>query len=115
MLDRGRLGTFVLGTVAGILTGVFIAPRSGRELRNALANRAGEVRERSREGYFETRERMRERFASPLPHETGVRGAGEGERRLPDETELYERVRRTQELIRSRLRQEGADRNGRGR
>ena len=63
MLNRQRLRTFLLGGAAGALVGILVAPRSGRELRGSLVNRAGEARERSREGYFEAQERMRERFS----------------------------------------------------
>lgn len=62
-LDKQKLGTFVLGGVAGALAGILLAPRSGRELRGAMASRAGEARERGRESYFEARERARERAA----------------------------------------------------
>src|SRR3712207_8232756 len=63
VLDRQRLRTFVLGGAVGALVGVLLAPRSGRELRGSLANRAGEARERGRETYFEAQERMRDRRA----------------------------------------------------
>lgn len=65
-MDRARLRTFLLGGAAGLLAGVLIAPRSGRELRGSLSDRAGEARERGRESYFETREGMRERRAALL-------------------------------------------------
>ena len=61
LVDRARLRTFLLGGAAGLLAGVLIAPRSGRELRGSLTDRAGEARERGRESFFETREGMRER------------------------------------------------------
>lgn len=64
MLDKGRLRTFLLGGAAGLLAGVLIAPRSGKELRGSLADRAGEARERGRESYFEAQEGMRERVAA---------------------------------------------------
>ena len=64
MLDKGRLRTFLLGGVAGLLAGVLLAPRSGKELRGTLADRAGEARERGRESYFEAQEGMRERVAA---------------------------------------------------
>jgi gas vesicle protein len=76
VLDKQRLRTFLLGGAAGILAGIFLAPRSGRELRGSLANRAGEARERGRETYFDAQEQMRERLAE-------VR---EGARRSPDAT-----------------------------
>ncbi len=65
-MDRARLRTFLLGGAAGLLAGVLLAPRSGRELRGSLADRAGEARERGRESLFETREEMRERRAALL-------------------------------------------------
>ena len=43
--------------------GILLAPRSGKELRGSLANRAGEARERGRETYFDAQEQMRERLA----------------------------------------------------
>ena len=63
MLDRQRLRTFVLGGAVGALVGILLAPRSGKELRGSLANRAGEARERGRETYFDAQEQMRERLA----------------------------------------------------
>ena len=74
MLDKQKLRTFVLGGIAGALAGVLLAPRSGKELRGSLSNRAGEARERSRETYFEAQERMQERFSGAREHtlrETG--------------------------------------------
>ena len=58
--------------------GILLAPRSGRELRGSLANRAGEARERGRESYFEAQEQMRERLAE-------VR---EGSRQSPEVVDL---------------------------
>ncbi|MGH3147743.1 MAG: YtxH domain-containing protein [Rubrobacter sp.] len=63
MLNKQRLRTFLLGGAAGVLAGILLAPRSGRELRGSLANRAGEARERGRETYFDAQEQMRERLA----------------------------------------------------
>jgi gas vesicle protein len=63
VLDRQRLRTFVLGGAVGALVGLLLAPRSGKELRGSLANRAGEASERGRETYFEAQEQMRERLA----------------------------------------------------
>ena len=63
MLDKQRLRTFLLGGVAGVLAGIFLAPRSGKELRGSIAERAGEARERGRETLFEAQERMQERLA----------------------------------------------------
>ena len=80
MLDRQRLRTFVLGGAVGALVGILLAPRSGKELRGSLANRAGEARERGRESYFEAQEQMRERLAE-------VR---EGSRQRPEVVDLDE-------------------------
>ncbi|MDQ4105836.1 MAG: YtxH domain-containing protein [Actinomycetota bacterium] len=77
MIDKQRLGTFVLGGAVGVLAGILLAPRSGRELRGSIADRAGEARDRGRESYFETQERLRERFAE----------MGEAEPRRPVGTE----------------------------
>src|SRR5919106_5438570 len=79
VLDRQRLRTFVLGGAVGALVGILLAPRSGRELRGSLVNRAGEARERGRERYFDAQEQMRDRLAEvregPLPrHETADLG-----------------------------------------
>jgi gas vesicle protein len=78
VLDRQRLRTFVLGGAVGALVGILLAPRSGKELRGSLANRAGEARERSRETYFDAQEQMRERLAE-------VR---EGSRQRPEVVDL---------------------------
>jgi gas vesicle protein len=79
VVDKQRLRTFVLGGAVGALVGILLAPRSGRELRGSLANRAGEARERGRERYFGAQEQMRDRLA----------GAREGSRRpRPDVANL---------------------------
>jgi gas vesicle protein len=79
VVDKQRLRTFVLGGAVGALVGILLAPRSGRELRGSLANRAGEARERGREGYFGAQEQMRDRLAE----------AREGSRRpRPDVADL---------------------------
>jgi gas vesicle protein len=75
VLDRQRLRTFVLGGAVGALVGILLAPRSGKELRGSLANRAGEARERGRETYFDAQEQMRERLAEVRE---GSRGRPEG-------------------------------------
>lgn len=77
VLDRQRLRAFLLGGIAGVLAGVIFAPRSGRELRGSLADRAGEARERSRETLFEAQERLQERRSA----------AREGSRRRPQVAE----------------------------
>jgi hypothetical protein len=63
VLDKQRLRSFLLGGAAGILAGIILAPRSGRELRGSIRERAGEARERSRESLFEAQERMKERLS----------------------------------------------------
>ncbi len=63
MLDKQKLGTFVIGGIAGAVVGILFTPRSGKELRGSLAARAGEARERGRETYFEAQERVRERIS----------------------------------------------------
>ncbi|QIN82267.1 hypothetical protein GBA63_06085 [Rubrobacter tropicus] len=131
MLDKGRLRTFLLGGAAGLLAGVLLAPRSGKELRGSLADRAGEARERGRESYFEAQEGMRERVAAtrearrpqPGPEATpadapdaapvaprprlrdvssGVAGTQEGD--LAGEAERSEELRRKVRETRERLR-----------
>lgn len=82
-MDRARLRTFLLGGAAGLLAGVLIAPRSGRELRGSLSDRAGEARERGRESYFETREGMRERRAALLEGRPVARQASSEEEAAP--------------------------------
>ena len=76
MLDRQLLRTFLLGGAAGILAGILLAPRSGRELRGSVMERAGEARERGRETLFETRERVQERLSEaregPRPDPSGA-------------------------------------------
>ncbi|MBA3423935.1 MAG: YtxH domain-containing protein, partial [Rubrobacter sp.] len=56
--------TFLFGGAIGALAGILLAPRSGRELRGSIMDRAGEARERSRESYFQAQEQMQERLAS---------------------------------------------------
>ena len=63
MLDKQRIGTFVLGGIAGALAGILLAPKSGKEFRNSVTSRAGEARERGRETYFDAQERAQERIA----------------------------------------------------
>ena len=63
VLDKQLLRTFLLGGAAGILAGILLAPRSGKELRGSVMERAGEARERGRETYFDAQEQMRERMA----------------------------------------------------
>jgi gas vesicle protein len=63
VLDKQQLRTFLLGGAAGILAGILLAPRSGKELRSSVMEHAGEARERGRETLFEARERMQERLS----------------------------------------------------
>jgi YtxH-like protein len=90
LLDKQRLRTFLLGGAAGIVAGILLAPRSGKELRGSIANRAGEARERSRETYFEAQERMRERLAEareasrPRPEDVDVGATPSREDDTPD-------------------------------
>ena len=92
MLDKQLLRTFLLGGAAGILAGILLAPRSGKELRGSIADRTGEARERSRETYFEAQERMRERLAEaregsrPRPEEADLMTAGAAGSSPEDET-----------------------------
>ncbi|MBA2375940.1 MAG: YtxH domain-containing protein [Actinomycetota bacterium] len=64
MLDKQRLRSFLLGGLTGVLAGILLAPKSGKETRGTIADRAGEAREKSRERYFDTQENMRERFSA---------------------------------------------------
>jgi gas vesicle protein len=77
VLDKQRLRTFLLGGAAGILAGILLAPRSGKEMRGSVMERAGEARERGRETLFEARERMQERLSEaregPRPDPSGAR------------------------------------------
>jgi len=63
LIDKQRIRTFLIGGAAGAIAGILLAPRSGRELRGSISNRAGEARERGRESYFDVGERMRERIS----------------------------------------------------
>lgn len=80
----------MLGGAAGLLAGVLLAPRSGKETRSTIADRAGEARERSRESYFDAQERMRERLSEaregPRPRSETV-DLGGGADPYPEETE----------------------------
>ena len=62
-MDKQRIRTFLIGGAAGVIAGILLAPRSGRELRGSISNRTGEARERGRERYFDVGERMRERIS----------------------------------------------------
>jgi gas vesicle protein len=123
VLDRQRLRSFLLGGAAGVIAGILLAPRSGRELRGSIRERAGEARERSRESLFEAQERMQERLsevregsgrpeAAPVPraHLRDV-SRDEGEPAERSE-ELRRKVRETRERLSENLdrpRGEGRD------
>lgn len=74
MLDKQKLGTFVLGGLTGVLAGILFAPKSGRELRGNISYRAGEARERGRETYFDAQERVQERVAEARERPPGTAG-----------------------------------------
>jgi gas vesicle protein len=78
VLDKQQLRTFLLGGAAGVLAGILLAPRSGKELRGSIMERAGEARERGRESLFEAQERMQERLSE----------AREGSPRRPEDAEF---------------------------
>ncbi len=124
-LDKQRLRTFLLGTAAGILAGILLAPRSGRELRGSVVERAGEARERGRETLFEARERMQERLSEvregsqqrppessgPQPEDAAPRRSHlrdvsrevEGEEYAGRSEELRRKVRETRARLKGRL------------
>jgi len=125
VLDKQRLRTFLLGTAAGILAGILLAPRSGRELRGSVVERAGEARERGRETLFEARERMQERLSEvregsqqrppessgPQPEDVAPRrpylrdvsGDAEGEENTGRSEDLRRKVRETRARLKGRL------------
>jgi gas vesicle protein len=127
VLDKQLLRTFLLGGAAGILAGILLAPRSGRELRGSVMERAGEAREKGRETLFEARERMQERLSEvregPRPeHPSGAppedaatprrphlrdvsRGVEEepAERDAERSEELRRKVRETRARLKGRL------------
>ncbi len=126
MLDRQRLRSFLLGGAAGILAGIFLAPRSGRELRGSVMERAGEARERGRETLFEARERVQERLSearegprqdpsgappedAATPRRSHLRDVSRGVEEEPvgrdaeRSEELRRKVRETRERLKGRL------------
>jgi hypothetical protein len=138
VLDKQRLRAFLLGGAAGILAGILLAPRSGKELRGSVMERAGEARERGRETLFEAQERMQERLSEARegtprrPETTGFPGSPpegdkprrpplrdvsrefEGERDAERSEELRRKVRETRARLRGRLdgpREVGEDRD----
>jgi gas vesicle protein len=117
VLDKRRLRSFLLGGVAGILAGILLAPRSGKELRGSVVERAGEAREKGRETLFEARERMQERASaargrpgasgsSPTSHLREVSRESEEEPARRDaerSKELRRKVRETRARLKGRL------------
>ena len=118
MLDKQLLRTFLLGGAAGILAGILLAPRSGKELRGSVMERAGEARERGRETLFEARERMQERLSEvrdvPRPDPSGpenaatprrshLRDVSRGEEPVGRDAERSEELRRKVRETRARL------------
>jgi gas vesicle protein len=111
VLDRRRLRTFLLGGAAGILAGILLAPRSGRELRGSVMERAGEARERGRETLFEARERMQERLSEARegPHRSPPEPSGPRQEDEPAgwdaerSEELRRKVRETRARLKGRL------------
>ncbi len=98
VLDKQRLRTFLLGGAAGILAGILLAPRSGKELRGSVMERAGEARERSRETFFEARERMQERLSEA--HEGPHRSPPEPSGSRPEDEPAGRDAERSEELRR---------------
>ena len=121
VLDKQRLRTFLLGGAAGILAGILFAPRSGKELRGSVMERAGEARERGRETLFEAQERMQERLSEvregARPETTDssgppLRDVSEGEGDAERSEELRRKVRETRARLKGRLpREVGEDRD----
>ena len=126
VLDKQVLRTFLLGGAAGILAGILLAPRSGKELRSSVKERAGEARERGRETLFEAQERMQERLSEvregPRPDSSGqhpedaatprrshLRDVSRGVEEEPAgrdaerSEELRRKVRETRERLKGRL------------
>ena len=110
VLDKQRLRAFLLGGAAGILAGILLAPRSGRELRGSVMERAGEARERGRETLFEAQERMQERLSEASegarPESSGPPlrdDVSEGERGAERSEELRRKVRETRARLKGRL------------
>lgn len=109
--DKQRLRTFLLGGAVGVLAGILLAPRSGRETRGSISNRAGETRERSREAYFDAQERMRERLARGREsfgrrsgeHTEEERSEPETHETSPDRERLMEKIQETRARLRTRL------------
>jgi gas vesicle protein len=122
VLNKQRLRTFLLGGAAGILAGILLAPRSGKELRGSVMERAGEARERGRETLFEARERMQERLSearegvhpdpsgpppegATMPQRSHLRDVSRGVEEEPVGRERSEELRRKVRETRARLKE----------
>jgi len=87
-LNARRITSFVAGGMAGGALTLLLSPKSGREFRNSVAFRLGELQERGNEEYFEVRERMAESVQNLSP-----RGRGRGSEEVSSRTsELRERM-----------------------
>lgn len=121
--DKQRLGTFLLGGAVGALAGILLAPRSGRETRGSISNRAGEARERSREAYFDAQERVREHVSKgrdsfdqrpeERAEEESVGAEAEAHEASPDREKLMQKIRETRARLRPQL-GDGEDDGGQG-
>ena len=71
MADRNRFFTgLVAGAVGGAVAGLLLAPRTGKETRQIVVARAGEVREKAGQYATSMRERIR-RGQSEEQHSDG--------------------------------------------
>jgi len=60
MVDRNQLFTgLIAGVVVGAVAGLLLAPKNGKETRQIVAVRAGEVRQKADQYATTLRERMR--------------------------------------------------------
>jgi gas vesicle protein len=53
---------FIIGAIAGVAIGFLYAPKSGKETRAMLREKAGEVAEKAKEAAVEAGKRVREKF-----------------------------------------------------
>jgi len=54
--DRSFALGFLLGAVAGVAIGFLYAPKSGKETRELLKEKAGEIKEKAEEGFEKVKE-----------------------------------------------------------
>jgi gas vesicle protein len=72
-----------IGTAVGVTTGLLLAPRSGREIREMIANRTSSVMARMREDAYEAKENLKQD-----PHfRAAARSAEETKEHLKKEAE----------------------------